>query len=170
LRSLFDSWGSFPKWLTGFLQGWGFFAWLCPIPSRCRDPSLPWGQIRDSSMPWSGCCSVTSASLVKVSLQVGTCLRWGAHTGLHSITIEGDVVKDGLCWEAPLKVVLTNSKVGDGASLGAPDLARCLSLVCLLCFRFLIAFLVSCLSVLGESLLALSRSAVVPLNLIVETW
>ena len=45
----------------------------------------------------------------------------------------------------------------DGTNLGAPDLARRLSLLRLLRFKFLTAFLVSGLSVLGAGLFALSR-------------
>ena len=51
---------------------WGFFAWISPLPSGCRDPSLPWGQIRDPSFLGRAIARVTSASLVKVSLQVRT--------------------------------------------------------------------------------------------------
>ena len=52
---------------------------------------------------------------------------------------------------------MASSKAGDGASFGAPDLARVLSLLHLLRFTFLTAFIVSSLSVVGAGLLDLSR-------------
>jgi len=99
----------------------------------------------------------TDASLVRVPLQVGIDVQRGTSTGLRGTTIEGHAVKDGLCLEALLTVNLSSSRAGDAISLGALDLARCLLLLRLLCFRFLTAFLVSCLSVIGVGLLDLSR-------------
>jgi len=75
---------------------------------------------------------------------------------LNGLAIEGQAVEDDLCRKALLKVVLASSKAGDGASLGALDLARRLSLLRLLRFWFLIAFFVSGLSALGAGLLSLS--------------
>jgi len=94
---------------------------------------------------------------VWVLLQDGTWLRRRVSTRLNGLTIEGEVVEDDICREALIKVVLPSSKAGDGASLGAPDLAQRLSLLRLLWFRSLIVSLVSGLSVLGASLLALLR-------------
>jgi len=66
-------------------------------------------------------------------------------------------VKDDLNWEALLKIVLAISKAGKGASLAVLDLERRLPFLCLLRFKFLIAFFVSSLSALVVGLLALSR-------------
>ena len=96
-------------------------------------------------------------SLIGVPFLVGTCLRRGTKIMLTGKAIKRHATEDNLCWEAFLRVVFAISKAGDGASLGVLDLAQHLSLLHLLHFKFLTAFLVSGLLVIGTTLLALSR-------------
>ena len=50
-------------------------------------------------------------------------LQWAINIGLGGMAIEGHAVKDSLCREAHVKVVLASSKTGDRDSLDALDLA-----------------------------------------------
>ena len=96
-------------------------------------------------------------SLIGAPLLVGPCLGWGAGMGLINIDIEKHAIEGDLSCEALLKVVFASSKARERSGLGALDLARCLSLIHLLHFRFLTIFLVSSLSVLGVGLIVFSR-------------
>jgi len=140
LRSLFNPWGSFLKWLIAFLQGWGFLGWLCSLPGgwEAQVHIVPEEGIR---------------SYLMGKLGTWACLGWIVPR-VASASLVWVLLLCRLCWEALLNVVLDCSNAGDRTSLGAPDLARRLSLLCLLCFRFLISILVSILSMLGASLLA----------------
>ena len=85
-----------PKWFIGVLQDCGFLVGFTPFPMDVGIQTCL--RTRSGTQACLGrvVARVTGASLVKVSLPVGTCLGRGVYIGLHSITTEGNAIKDDL--------------------------------------------------------------------------
>ena len=151
--SLFSLEVPFPNGLLGVVQGWSSLFSFAPFfvdvgTQAFLDAKVrTWTCLGTRLGTWA-CLGqvfnlVASASLVRVPLQITTCLEQRACTKLKGITIDMYVTEDDLCWEALLKVSLASSKAREGASLGTLDLAGCLSLLHMLCFKSLTTFLVN---------------------------